>query len=88
MPYTFIILSSASKTQPPDQSLSSQKLFSMSKLTRIGLYGLVFVILLTSVTVLCGGYAIYTGPLAIPFTVLILIGISRKKDKERSDKTS
>jgi hypothetical protein len=55
----------------------------MNKLTRIGLLGLVFVILLTSVVVCCGGYAIYTGPLSIPFAVLILIGFSKKREENR-----
>jgi hypothetical protein len=55
----------------------------MSRLTRIGIYGFVFVVLLTTIVVLSGGYAIYTGPLAIPFTVLILLGISRKREANR-----
>jgi NAD/NADP transhydrogenase alpha subunit len=50
----------------------------MSRLTRIGLFGLGFVALLSSIVALCGGFAIYTAPLAIPFSVMILIGLNNK----------
>jgi hypothetical protein len=61
----------------------------MNLLIRIGIIGFVFVAILTSVVVACGGYAIYTGPLAIPFTVLILIGLNKKRgqqDKQNNSK--
>ncbi|MFI5151606.1 MAG: hypothetical protein ACHQRM_17915 [Bacteroidia bacterium] len=51
----------------------------MSKLTIIGLIGLVFVILLSAVVAFAGGQAVYTAPFSIPFTVCILIGLGRKK---------
>jgi hypothetical protein len=55
----------------------------MSRLTRIGLFGLGFVVVISSVVVLCGGHAIYTAPLAIPFAVMILIGISHTRSQKK-----
>ncbi|HXC03301.1 MAG TPA: hypothetical protein VNZ86_01040 [Bacteroidia bacterium] len=51
----------------------------MSKLILIGLIGLAFVILISIITVLAGGHAIYTAPFSFPFAVCILIGLTRKK---------
>jgi hypothetical protein len=50
----------------------------MSRLTRIGLFGLGFIVLLSIIVALCGGFAIYTAPLAIPFSVMILIGLNNR----------
>jgi len=59
------------------------KIEYMSLLVRIGLFGLILVFIITSVVVLVGGLAIYSAPLAIPFSVMILIGISNSRSQKK-----
>jgi hypothetical protein len=54
----------------------------LGRLVKIGLMGLAFTLLITIIAVLAGGQVAYTAPIAIPFSVMILIGLSNRKRRE------
>jgi cytochrome b561 len=67
-----------SNVHPPQTPIFTQTEKYMSRLTRIGLFGLLFILLLSGIVKFCGGYAVYTAPFGIPFAVMILIGLTKR----------